>query len=30
MKSNISFYSFKDTDNNVTARKFRKDKQSYF
>ncbi len=30
MKSKISFYSFKDTDNNITARKFRKDKESFF
>lgn len=30
MNSKISFYSFKETDNNVTKRRFRKDKQSYF
>jgi hypothetical protein len=30
MNSKISFYSFKDTENNETTRRFRKDKQSYF
>jgi len=30
MNSKISFYSFKDTDNNVTKVRFRKDKTSFF